>query len=76
MSKRKKAPMKATSLRLSPELAAELEAVARAQGVTISEVVRLAVSDHIASVRSDDRFQARLREQMEKDRELLERLVE
>lgn len=76
MSRRKKQPTKATSLRLSPELAAELEAVARAQGVTISEVVRAAVSNHIASVRADDRFQARLREQMEKDRELLERLAE
>lgn len=76
MSKRKKTPTKATSLRLSPELAAELEAVARAQGVTISEVVREAVSNHIATVRSDDGFQASLREQMEKDRELMERLVE
>jgi predicted DNA-binding protein len=76
MSRRKKQPTKATSLRLSPELAAELKAVARAQGVTISEVVRAAVSDHIASVRSDERFQARMREQMEKNRELLERLVE
>lgn len=76
MSKRKKQPTKATSLRLSPELAAELAAVARAQGVTISEVVREAVSSHIATVRSDDGFQASLREQMEKDRELLERLAE
>lgn len=76
MSRKKKAPTKATSLRLSPELAAELAAVARAQGLTISEVVREALSDHIASVRSDDHFQARLREQMEKDRELLERLAE
>ncbi|MGN6663756.1 MAG: ribbon-helix-helix protein, CopG family [Solirubrobacterales bacterium] len=76
MSRRKKQRTKATSLRLSPELAAELEAVARAQGVTISEVVREAVSNHIAAVRTDDRFQARLREQMEKDRELLERLAE
>ena len=76
MSKGKRRPTKATSLRLSPELAAELSAVARAQGLTISEVVREAVSDHIASVRSDDRFQARLREQMDKDRELLERLAE
>ena len=76
MSRRKKQPTKATSLRLSPELMAELKAVARAQGVTISEFVREALSDYIASVRSDDRFQARLREQMEKDRELMERLVE
>jgi predicted DNA-binding protein len=72
----RKAPTKATSLRLSPELAAELKAVARAQGVTISELVRAALSNHIASVRGDDHFQARLREQMEKDRELMERLVE
>ena len=76
MSKKKKAPTKATSLRLSPELAAELAAVARAQGLTISEILREALSDYIAAVRSDDRFQARLREQMEKDRELLERLAE
>jgi len=76
MSRRKKAPAKVTTLRLSSELAAELAAVARAQGVTISEVVREAVSDHIATVRSDDGFQASLREQMEKDRELLERLAE
>ncbi|HKO37695.1 MAG TPA: ribbon-helix-helix protein, CopG family [Solirubrobacterales bacterium] len=76
MSKGKRRPTKATSLRLSPEVAAELEAVARALGMTISDVVRAAVSNHIASVRSDDRFQARLREQMEKDRELLERLAE
>ena len=76
MSKKKKAPTKATSLRLSPELAAELAAVDRAQGLTISEIVREALSDYIAAVRSDDRFQARLREQMEKDRELLERLAE
>ncbi|MGN6276097.1 MAG: ribbon-helix-helix protein, CopG family [Solirubrobacterales bacterium] len=76
MSKRKKTPTKATSLRLSPELAAELAAVARAQGLTISEVVREALSDYIAAVRSDTGFQASLREQMEKDRELMERLVE
>jgi predicted DNA-binding protein len=76
MSRKKKAPTKATSLRLSPELAAELAAVARAQELTISEIVREALSDYIAAVRSDDRFQARLREQMEKDRELLERLAE
>jgi predicted transcriptional regulator len=76
MSRRKKAPAKVTTLRLSPELAAELAAVARTQGVTISEFVREAVSNHIATVRSDDGFQASLRKQMEKDRELLERLAE
>jgi predicted DNA-binding protein len=76
MGGRKATPTKVTTLRLSAELAAELEAVARAQGVTVSEVVRAAVGDHIAAVRADDRFQVCLRKQMEKERELLERLVE
>lgn len=76
MSKRKKAPTKATSLRLSPDLAAELAVVARADGVPISDVVRQAISKHIATRRSDERFQARLRKQMEEDREVLERLAE
>lgn len=76
MSRRKKKPTKATSLRLSPELAAELSAVARADGVPISDVVRAAIAKHIATRRSDEDFQARLKEQMEEDRKLLERLAE
>jgi predicted transcriptional regulator len=74
MSRRKKVSTKATSLRLSPELAAELSAVARAEGVPISDVVRAAISKHIATRRADETFQARLREQMEEDRKVLERL--
>jgi predicted DNA-binding protein len=76
MSRRKKEPTKAMSLRLSPELAAELSAVARAQGVPISDVVRTAIGKHIATRRADEDFQARLREQMEEDRKVLERLAE
>jgi predicted DNA-binding protein len=77
MSRRRKVnPTKATSLRLSPELAAELSAVARAEGVSISDVVRAAISKHIATRRADEVFQARLKEQMEEDRKVLERLSE
>ena len=76
MSRKKAAPTKATSLRLSPELAAELSAVARADGVPISDVVRAAIGKHIATRRADQDFQARLKKQMEKDREVLERLTE
>lgn len=76
MSRKKAAPTKATSLRLSPELAAELSAVARADGVPISDVVRAAIGKHIATRRADEDFQARLKEQMEKDRKVLERLTE
>lgn len=74
MSRKKKTPTKATSLRLSPELAAELSAVARADGVPVSDVVRAAIGKHIATRRADEDFQARVREQMAKDREVLERL--
>lgn len=76
MSRRKKKPTKAMSLRLSPELAAELSAVARADGVPISDVVREAIGKHIRTRRADEDFQARLKEQMEKDRQTLERLAE
>lgn len=75
MSRKKAAPTKATSLRLSPELAAELSAVARAEGVPISDVVRVAIGKHIATRRADEDFQARLKERMEEDRKVLERLA-
>jgi hypothetical protein len=76
MSRRKKVPTKAMSLRLPSELAAELSAVARAEGVPISDVVRTAIGKHIATRRADEIFQVRLKEQMEEDRKVLERLSE
>lgn len=76
MSRRKAGPTKVTTLRLSTELAVELSVVARADGVPVSEVVREAVGKHIATRRADDNFQQRLREQMKKEREFMERLAE
>jgi antitoxin component of RelBE/YafQ-DinJ toxin-antitoxin module len=66
--------MKATSLRLPAQKAAELAAVARADGMTVSEAVRLAVAKHIATRRSDPDFQKRLEKVLEENREILERL--
>jgi predicted DNA-binding protein len=40
--------VRATSLRLPEAMAAELAAVARADGMTISDVVREAIRKHIA----------------------------
>ena len=68
--------LKATSLRLPKDLAAELHAVARADGMPISEVVRSAIAKHIAERRSDKDFQQRLKKLMEADRKNLERLSE
>ena len=63
------------SLRLSSEQAAELEAVARADGMPVSEAVREAIDKHIAARRTDKDFQKRLKRRMEEDREVLERLA-
>jgi hypothetical protein len=38
--------------------------------VPISDVVRVAIGKHIATRRADEDFQERLKEQMEKDREV------
>lgn len=65
---------KATSLRLPEDQAADLAAVARADGMKISEAVRQAIAKHIATRRSDNDFQDRLRRLLEEDRETLERL--
>jgi predicted DNA-binding protein len=67
---------KVTTLRLDQELAAELAFVARADGMTVSDVVREAIDKHIAERRVDEDFKERVRELMEKDREVLERLAE
>ena len=50
----------------------ELEVVARIDGVTVAEVIRIALSSHVAARRQDPAFQMRLRE----ERELLNSLVE
>jgi hypothetical protein len=62
------------TLRLSTEQADELEAVARAEGISVSDAVREAISEHIERKRKDNAFRERLRTVMKRDREILERL--
>jgi hypothetical protein len=66
---------KATSLRLPEPMAAELAAVARADGIPISEAVRQAIEKHIAERRADGEFQKRLKQLLEEEQKLLKRLV-
>jgi predicted DNA-binding protein len=66
---------KATSLRLSEPMAAELAAVARADGIPVSEAVREAIEKHIAERRADEGFQRRLKELLEEDQKILRRLA-
>ncbi|HEX3041736.1 MAG TPA: ribbon-helix-helix protein, CopG family [Solirubrobacterales bacterium] len=66
---------KATSLRLPEPMAAELTAVARADGMPVSEVVRAAIEKHIAERREDTEFQKRLKKLVEDDQKVLKLLA-
>jgi len=68
--------IKALSIRLDEGVAADLAAVARIDGVSVSEAVREAIAKHIAIRRADQDFQKRLKELIEENRELLKRLAE
>jgi len=62
------------TLRLPVDQADELEAVARAEGISVSDAVRTAITEHIARKRTDKAFRERLKAVMERDRAILERL--
>jgi class 3 adenylate cyclase len=66
---------RALTLRLPADQAAQLEAVARADGVSVSEAVRAAIQDRIEARRKDRAFQARIRQMMEEERAVLEQLA-
>jgi post-segregation antitoxin (ccd killing protein) len=55
-------------------MAAELAAVARADGIPISEAVRQAIEKHIAERRADEQFQERLKRLLEEEQRVLKRL--
>jgi len=66
---------RALTLRLPADQAAQIEAVARADGVSVSEAVRVAIQDRIEARRKDRAFQARIRQMMEEERAVLEQLA-
>jgi predicted DNA-binding protein len=66
---------KTMTLRLTDEQAATLELVARADGQTLTEAVRVAIDAHIAERRQDEGFKERLRRRHEEERALYERLA-
>ncbi len=63
------------TVRLDDELAADAEALARAEGKSLNETVKLALSEAVERRRRDPKFNARIRKIIEQDRELLERLA-
>lgn len=67
---------KVISIRMPADLAAQIDAMARAEGVSISETMRAAAYRYIATRRADQDFQERLSKRLEEDREVLEALAE
>mgnify|MGYP000970639744 CR=1 FL=1 len=66
---------KAMTLRIDMETAEQLEALAQVEGMPVSEVVRAALVRHIEERRDAPEFQKRLRDSMERNRLILERLA-
>jgi predicted transcriptional regulator len=66
---------KAMTVRLDPEQAAELEAVAEVNGAPVSEEIRRAIAEYIEAKRKDKDFRARLQASIERHREILEKLA-
>ena len=64
------------TLRLSDELAADLEAMARVDDVPVSEAIRVAIDERIKGRRDDKQFQTRLRRLMAENQRALERLAQ
>ncbi len=65
---------KAMTLRIDMQTAEQLEALAQVQGVPVSEVVREALLEHIATRRADADFQRRLSDSIARNQAILERL--
>lgn len=65
-------PVKAMTLRLSPEQAEELETIANIENLPVAEVVRAAITRHIEELRTDEGFRQGLRERIERAQKLLQ----
>ena len=63
------------TVRLDDELAADAQALARAEGTSLNETVKMALKEAVDRRRKDPKFKARIKRIIEEDRELLERLA-
>lgn len=67
---------KQTTVRLPEDLADQAEAVARAQGISLNQLIIGALHLEIDRVKSDDDFQTRMKRLVERDQKILDRLAE
>ena len=66
---------KGFTVRLDQERAAELEAIAKVDGVSVAEEIRQAIHERIAQRRQDTDFQERLRQMIEENQKILDKLA-
>ena len=64
-------PHKAMTIRLSADQAEDLNTVAAVDGVPISQVIRMAIADHIEERKRDSEFQDGLRQRIERAQRML-----
>jgi predicted transcriptional regulator len=69
------ADQKVMSLRISTELAEQLEEVARADGLAQAEACRVALAEYVERKRADPGFRERLRARIAADVAIMERLA-
>lgn len=62
-------------MRLDDDLAADTEALARAEGSSLNETVKMALREAVQRRQQDPALTRRVRQIIEEDRELLERLA-
>jgi len=63
--------MKVSTLRLPEPMAKQLGAIARAEGISVSEVLREGIENHIAARVADEGLKERLRKAQQEDRDVL-----
>lgn len=67
---------KTTTVRLPEELADTVEVVARGRGISVNTLVVEALVAEVEKVQQDDQFMAMLRNVIERDKEILDRLAQ
>lgn len=65
-------PVKAMTIRLSAEQAEQLETVASVDNQPISEVIRVAIAEHIEHRKRDAKFKADLKQRLARAQRLLQ----
>ncbi len=64
------------TLRIDRTLADRVRTVAEVEGLTVSDVIRAALTEHVERRRRDPEFQALLRRNLERHQELLNMLAD